>query len=213
MLLLLLLLAELRLHYFPEDEVEDKEGEGDGYGGVHGPVEFRVGVGGLGVGEALEDAEEVGEEDKERLLEFERDTSPECVVQVEVVLLQHVQNHKCHEHVVHDVRQVEAVKHGQRPNPEHHLQPQLQREVAVLHDLVQHLLVVLKALSLVSQALDLPGFPDLVGYVDDAEDELHDDEGAGLLGDDEQLDSWVDSVLDAEEEHGDNDVEDYVEEH
>lgn len=134
-------------------------------------------------------------------------------MQVEVVLLQHVEDHQCHEHVVHHVRQVEAVEHGQGPDPEHHLQPQLQGEVAVFHNLVQHLLIVLEALPLVGQALDLPRFPDLVGDVDDAEDELHDDEGAGLLGNNEQFDSWVDAVLDAEEEHRDDDVEDYVEQH
>lgn len=78
---------------------------------------------------------------------------------------------------------------------------------------MQHLLTVLEALPLVGQTLDLPRFPDLVRDVDDAEDELHDDECAGLLRDDEKLDGWVDSVLDAEEQHRDDDVEDDVEQH
>lgn len=43
-------------------------------------------------------------------------------MQVEVVLLEYVEDHKCNEHVVHYVRKVEAVEHGQRPNSEHYLQ-------------------------------------------------------------------------------------------
>lgn len=78
---------------------------------------------------------------------------------------------------------------------------------------MQHFLVVFEPLSLVGQALDLARFPNLVRNVDDAEYELHDDEGAGLLRDDEEFDCRVDSVLDAEEKHRDDDVEDDVKEH
>ena len=79
---------------------------------------------------------------------------------------------------------------------------------------MQHLLAVFEALSLIRQVLDFPALPKLIGHIYDREDQLQDDESACLLSNHIELESGpFDAAINAEENSGNDDVEDDVEEH
>jgi hypothetical protein len=74
---------------------------------------------------------------------------------IKVLLFQGIKYDQCKKHIIQDVRQIKAVEHCQRPYSEHDLQSLFKWKVSVLYDFMQHLLIVSKPLSLISQTLHL----------------------------------------------------------